>query len=298
MYILLIIHIFISILFCAYNIITKQPRDASIYKFLVVFLIPVFGAAYFIILAVLKKFFHYDSTEELLDYSKYIRSDIQGSLVKSSDINKEINIISADEALVLNESKIKRKLIIDLVKENSTEHISILKKALENEDTEVSHYAATAITEFKNYYIGTLQQASVKYEKDKTNVDALLDYVSILKNYLDSTLLDATIQRRYKYLYSEKLGELLSLYTSEEKYFIDKINCDIELGDYNSSLEYCSKFSETYNESEAPYIMYMKLYYILKDSNNFKIRLKELEESNLQFTNKTLNIFRFWKMGG
>lgn len=166
MYKLLIIHVLICILFYVYNTRTRQCRDNSIYKVLVVLLIPVFGILYFITFSILKRF-NYDSTDELLDYGKYIKSNVSGSLIKTSDINKEINLVSADEALILNESKIRRKLIIDLVKESSTDYISILKKALENEDTEVSHYAATAIAEFKNYFISTIQQKSVEYEKIK-----------------------------------------------------------------------------------------------------------------------------------
>lgn len=237
--------------------------------------------------------FYYDSEEDILD-SKY---NLHDNIISTNNVNEELNIISADEALVLNESKIKRRLIINIVKKNSAKYIPVLKKALENDDIEVSHYAAVAITEFKNHFINTLQKESEKYKKNKKDINTLKRYVNALKNYIDSDLLDEKSLINYRNLYSEKLEELLSLHTSEEKYFIDKINCHIELSEYNLALKYCNRFTRIHNKSKKPYIMYMKVYYMLKDIDNFKIKLNYLNQSAAKLDNTTLNMLRFWQKG-
>ncbi|MBV4427538.1 hypothetical protein [Clostridium tyrobutyricum] len=294
MYKFFIIHIFICILFYIFNL--KNHKANSIYKFLIVFLIPIFGFIYFIIIFVLRKF-KSDFDDTLLNYDKYIRDNISNRLAEAGNKENEMNIVPVSEALVLNDSKTKRRLLIDVVKKNSIKNIPILKKALENSDTEVSHYAATAITELKNNFISTLQEEAIKYEKDKGSLSNLVCYVYIINNYINSGLLDKRSLKKYKYLYSEKLGELLSISETEKKYFIDKINCDIELGNYNSAKEYCDKFYKAYPESESAYMMKMKLYYELNDFNNFNSVLLELKKSNLKFSNKVLNIVRFWTAG-
>lgn len=291
MYSFLMVHIVISLIFYIYNI--KKNRDEAICKFLVVFLIPVFGFMYFIMIFILKSVGN-DYGKKLQSYESCIKEDVPKNLVRKTDINKEMNIVPAKEALILNESKVKRSLLIDIVKENSEDSISILRNALENSDTEVSHYAATAIAEFKNYYMTSIQDLAVKYEKNKNDIDILVPYVEIIKKYLNSELLDEKSLEKYKYLYSEKLGELLTLDESQEKYFIEKINCDIELNNFYSAKDYCNRFYKAYNKSEAAYIMYMKLYYGLRDYKNFKRILDILKKSNIRFSNNTLNITRFW----
>ncbi|MFC0905920.1 hypothetical protein ACFHWD_14685 [Clostridium sp. MT-14] len=294
MYKFFAVHVLICILF--YIINAENYRDKRIYEFLIVLLIPVFGIAYFIFISIFKRF-KSDSEGVISNYSRYIRENIPYNVVRAGTMADEMNVIPVREALILNDSKIKRKLLIDVIKKNSTENIPILKKALENSDTEVSHYAAVAITEFRNYFINTIQKVSVEYENDKKNVDTLISYINIVKEYIKSGLLDKKSLKKYKYLYSKRLEELLEMYDLEEKYFVDKINCDMELGNYTSAKEYCIKFYEAHSDSDEAYVMQMKLYYVLKDFRNFKRVLDKLKQSSLQFSNKTLNIVRFWIAG-
>lgn len=294
MYSFILIHIVASLLFFVVNL--KRSKDEAIFKLLVTLFIPVFGFLYFLAMWVLKGY-KKDNSKELEDFESYTKDDLKKNLVKKINVDKEINIVPVSEALELNESQIKRSLLIDIVKENSEEHVSILQKALENSDTEISHYAATAITELKNYYITNLQEVSLKYEENKKDIEILKEYVEILKRYMNSTLLDKRFLKKYQYTYSEKLGELLALYNSDEKFFIDKIKCELDLHNNVVAKEYCDKFFNAHSEKEEPYLMYMELYYNLGDYKSFKTTLDSLKNSNIRFSNKALNITRFWTVG-
>lgn len=294
MYKLLIIHIFLSIIFLIFNM--KNSRDDSLYKFIVVLFIPLFGFIYFFFVFILKKFFS-KSNNGLAEYEKYIKNDVHNQLIRRLNIDKEINIVPVNEALIINESKIKRNLLIDLVKDSKINHIELLKKALENNDTETSHYAAVAIAEVKKQFETSLYNLSYIYEQDKTNVQTLISYVDLLKNYLQSTLLDETMYLKIKDSYSKKLSELLNLYTENEQYFIDKINCDMELNNFLSAGEYCKMFLTIYKNSEESYLMCMKFYYTLKDYQNFKKTFNLLKKSKIKLSNKGLNLIRFWNIG-
>lgn len=293
MFNLLISNTILAIVFFIYNM--KKCREEAIYKAAIIFFLPIFGAAYFVIFFILQR--KYNCEDELGDYLEHYENKINTTVYSKIDKDKGINIVPANEALILNENKIKRSMLIEVLKGDVEQHIPILKKALENDDTETSHYAATAIAEIKKNYVTTIQQTSMIYENDRNNVDNLISYIEILREYLESELLDEKTLKKYKYLYSEKLAELLKIYEYEEKYYVDKINCDLDLNDMPSAKEYCEKFYKKYSNSEEAYLMYLKFYYKIKDYSSFEGKLEQLKKSPITLTNRALNIVRFWNTG-
>ncbi|AAK78708.1 membrane protein [Clostridium acetobutylicum EA 2018] len=296
MYKFLIIHLLICLIFYVYMHIKNTSKEELLYRLLVVLFIPCFGIVYFLIIYILDKK-NYKSDKALSDYEDYIKSTLENTHFKMSNFNKQKDLVPISEAFILNSNKVKRELLINLVKDNPMKHISILEKALENDDTEVSHYAASAITEIKNYFIENIQKEAVRYEKDKNNIEILISYLNILKQYIDSGFLEGHNLNKYKQLYSEKLGELLLINKSDAEYFVKKIDCDIELENFNSAKKYCTVFYDNHKNNEKPYIMFMKIYYLLNDHINFKKTLKKLMESNIKFSSDTLNTVRFWIAG-
>src|SRR4051812_19179699 len=85
--------------------------------------------------------------------------------VNQVNVEKEINFVPIQDALLLNDNQTKRKLLIHSLKENSIQNTSILTNALQNEDTETSHYAATAIMEMKRKLQNSLQEFAEKLER-------------------------------------------------------------------------------------------------------------------------------------
>ncbi|MCR3759427.1 hypothetical protein KYB31_10570 [Clostridium felsineum] len=296
MYKLLIVHLLICLIFYIYLRKNKNSLEKVIYKIVMVLLIPIFGFAYFGIIYILDKR-KYKDENVLSDYEEYIKNTISSANLKINNLKKERNLVPISEAFILNSNSVKRELIINIVKSNPLKHIDILEKALENEDTEVSHYAASAITELKSYFMENIQRETVKYEKDKENIEVLISYLNTIKQYIDSGFLEGRQLKKYEQLYSDKLEELLAKYKVEARYFIEKINLDIKLEDFNSARRYCKIFYENYKDDEEPYIMFMKIFYILRDQVSFSRALDNLMNSNIRFSNEALNMVRFWIAG-
>ncbi len=164
-------------------------------------------------------------------------------------------------------------------------------------DTETAHYAASAIVELKNQLINEVLERQIIYEKDKNNIDNLIGFIEILKKYLDSTFFDGKLLNKHKLLYSEKLAELLQINQTNKKMFIEKINCDINLNNFLLAKEYCDKFQVAFVKNEEPFLMYMKLYYTLKDFKSLETTLNKLKESSIKLSNNGLNVARFWMAG-
>jgi len=266
----------------------------SIYRFVIVFLLPVFGFLYFFIDMITNRFAK-GSDSIVKSYLDYIKDKNRVDYIEGIDFEKEINIVPPEDSLIFNEDKIKRSYLIHILKKDFVSHIKGLKKALENDDTETSHYAAAALMEIKNQFELMIQSASEKYERNKGDVSILQEYTSILKKYLNSDVPDKVDYYRYLREYSIVLEKLLSKHKTSEVYFTDKISCDIELRDYDSAGEFCQRFLNYFPNSEKPYLALMKLKYFTHNYKSFAEVLSNLKETNFVLSNQAKNIINFWE---
>lgn len=286
----ILVHVIIS---AAYSLFWfKKNREESIYRFAVVFFLPAAGFIYFIV----SGFLSIKCTKGGKDLGTLhgIDRDVERSGYVSVDFQKEINVVPLEEALIVNSGKVKRKLIVETFKEDVEKYISYLQKALKDEDTETSHYAAATVMEVRRRLTLALQEMAVRYERDRKNIETARLYADVLKRYLDSDFLDDRTYVKHRYIYSELLKNILDMDDTNQMYYIEKINCDLESGDYVVAKEYCNRFNRSHPDSEMPYIMNMKLFYILKDYKKFSKALALLKESDIRFSNNTLNLVRFW----
>jgi len=287
------IHLAISLIYFAVCL-KYMGLQESIYRFVIVFLLPVFGFVYFFIDMITNRFIK-SSDSILKSYLDYIKEKNRTDYVEGIDFEKEINVVPMEDSLIFNEDKIKRSYLIHILKKDFISHITGLKKALENDDTETSHYAAAALMEIKNQFELMIQSASEKYERNKNDVSVLQEYASILKKYLNSDVPDKVDYFRYLKEYSGVLEKLLSKRKTSEDYFTDKISCDIELGDYDSAGEFCKRFLSYFPNSEKPYLALMKLKYFTKNYKSFTGILNNLKKADLNLSEHAKNIINFWE---
>lgn len=287
---LVIIYMLISLIYFIYWY--EENRQEGIFKLSVVLFLPVFGYLWFFLLWLRRRYM------ERHNEAAYLTCDIQEDkivnvIIKGLNEEKALNLVPMEEALLLNDNNIKRTMLLDMLKNDMSKYIFLLKTALCNEDTETSHYAATGIVEVKRKLVQSLQEWKQKYEKTKDK-DVLIFYAYALKAYQSSGLQDEVNERKTMAVYQDILKELLEFYSQEEAFFTDRINYEIEAGDFENAGFYCKKFLEAHKQSEKPYLMYLKLFYSLGDKRNFNNMLQTLEGSTLTLSHSTWGIIKFW----
>lgn len=270
-----------------------KRKQSSLHDFFITLFIPIVGLLY-IIFAKLFSLLSKDSETILQSYEKYIKGDVSKFKTREPHKEKEINIVPMEDALLINENKVKRSLVINILKKDPIRYIDVIKKALEDDDTETTHYAATSIMQIKNTFNLIIQEYSVKYENNKDDINITIPYYNALKKYVDSGLLDDQNLFKYRVLMSELLNSIMNHYTKYDKYYIDKINNDLNLNNFYEAKKTCDEFSKNHPDMESPYLMYLKTYFKLGDKKAFDITLKTLMDSPIQLSNKGLNIVRFW----
>ncbi|WP_346234962.1 hypothetical protein MKY04_19045 [Lysinibacillus telephonicus] len=213
------------------------------------------------------------------------------------DVEKETSIVPMKDALLLNDHQTKRKMLLDILKNDTFHHIGILQSALENDDTETSHYAATAIQDIKGKLQNSIRQLEYQIEKQPDDVDVLISFSQVIKQYLNTGYLDERTKKQYSYRYSQILGKVIEAVPQEKKYYIEKINCDLQLGELETAEKYSQLFLKFCANEEEAYFMAMKLYYSLKNQMKFKEVLQMLRDSSVRLSPQGLNKIRFWLHG-
>jgi hypothetical protein len=290
---LVIIHSTICLIYFAVNLKFKGLQD-SFYKFFIIFFLPVFGLLFFTVSTILSKI--PNRSDSIVDsYLKYIREKKHIYYEEAMDFEKEINTVPLEDSLNFSDNKSKRAYLIYILKKDFASHIKGLQRAIKSRDTETSHYAASALVEIKKQFEILLANAYENYKNNQDDISVIQEYIDTLKKYLKSGLADKVDYYNYLEKYSAILSELLLRRITNESYFVDKINCDIELGDYKSAEDFGKRFFEYFPNSEKPYLALMKFYYLSRDIKSFANVSKVLKNKKIGLTEYGESVIKFWE---
>lgn len=218
-------------------------------------------------------------------------------MYRQVDLNKELNIVPMEEVLILNDKSTKRRMLVDALKDESIKQMRILEQAVLNEDTETSHYAATAILEIKRKLQSSMQELSKEYGRGRRDLAIMAPYADAIRMYMESGFLDERSIRKYQYLYSHILEGLVDHHPDQHDYFVAKINCDLALGDYDEARMYCKTFQKHHPNSEMPYILEMKIYFAVRNYKKLQGALAKLKASVPKLSPYALGVAREWSVG-
>jgi len=213
------------------------------------------------------------------------------------EAEKELNVIPIEEALLVSEHQVRRKVMIDVLKQDSTHYLEILQTAVSNEDTETSHYAVSAIMEVKRKLLLAIQELSVQYETNKNDEYLVQTYAEVLKGFLRSGFLDDRTFMKYQYTYLELLGQLIDLSEHTEWAYKEKVDTELALGLYAVAEGTSNRFIERFPLSEDAYLCLLGVHFATRSSSKLHHTLERLKQSPVKLSNRALTLVRFWSEG-
>ncbi|TQR21203.1 hypothetical protein [Psychrobacillus vulpis] len=282
---------------CVLLFISNKNLKEWLLKMTVVSFLPIIG--WFLPVIWAKKFIKNKGDM----FGKYINKqneDISVELLaiqEKIEKEKELNIVPIEEALVVSDYSARRKVMIDVLKEDTLQYMDVIKTAVLNEDTETSHYAVTAVMEIKRKLSISLQELSVKFDQNNSDTHIARAYAQVLKEYMDSGFLDDQTIRKYKFTYIHVLNQLIQNDDGDGETFEEKVTTEMELSEYSTAENTCLEYLRKYPNSEKPYICLLKLYYTTKSTIKMQSTLDELKRSTIKLSNQALTIVRYWSGG-
>lgn len=223
-----------------------------------------------------------------------INDEIHRSILKEED-PAENRIVPLEEALLINEPSARRELMMEIMYERPEAYVEQLKEARMNDDTEVVHYAVTALAELQKEYDLKFQELDWELEKDPENEEAKERYLKVLERYLASQLAEGNARllklRRYSEILEAKLdseGEDLSLR-------VKKVNADLQIREYEAAWEGIGVILERWDRQETGYLLMIQYHAAVSDRAGIDRALAMIERKNIYLTPEGRAVVEFWK---
>ena len=289
--ILLAVHLIISALvFLGIQLHILKVRK---YMFLLALLLPIWGVLIVLILH-FQFFFREEDGIEIGVEKMKLESELYKS-VTVDDKKASVSTVPIEEALVINSAKERRTIVMDVLNDNPKDYIQFLQKAGNNEDTEVVHYAVTAMVEISkenDYKLQEFERLHALDPKDKTVLD---QYTDFLWSCLSQNLMQGQVEVLNRELFATLMNRKMSLEQGSIRDFERVVENELRRKNYVQAAENLNKMQELYGDREEYYLSRLRYLASLGRGEDIQLLRQEIEKKHIFLSSATKGVLAFWE---
>lgn len=231
-----------------------------------------------------------------VDYENLSMDKTKKEFEQEIDKETEMKKLPIEEVLTVSTTKDRREAMINLLKTDVSDSLSLIRKAVENEDPETAHYAASALTDVMGRFTGEVNQLQAAYDQDRTNREVNEEYIDALLRILGSGALFGVEEMMYLYIYTGLVENLMENHpgaiTSEQCAMMVKA---LHKEGKSAEAERWAELSrEKWPDEEQAFLNILYIKYNLDKNEEFYQCLKELTGSGIPLSPRGLDIIRYW----
>ncbi len=227
-----VIYLLWGIFFHKKNELGENERIAYIIRAVCILICPVVGIMFFVVGMLIKIIFF----RAVVNLDDVIFSKERVKQTVKADEERERNIVPIQDALAVSDKANLRHLMLNVLKGDISESLATISLSLDSEDSETSHYAATALSQELNTFRMNVRKLQNAISKDlEENEDD-----SAKRDEYGKTLID----------YMDKLLKQQVFTKVEQDYFV-KIMADVGEMVYQDELLMKQKDEEKFNRISA-----------------------------------------------
>lgn len=275
------------------NPVLHDNRRAYVIRFIVMLLCPVTGPLFFLgshLLFLL--FFRREVDLEDVVFSKErIRQHLK------ADEERERDIVPVEEVLAVSDQKYLRGLMLKVLRGDIQKSLEAITLALDSEDSETSHYAASVLQDELNEFRTYVQKLYVEMqheEEDETDCEEML--IGYMDAVLKQKVFTGVEQSRFVEMMDEAAQELYRKNTAKmtPAYYEAVILRSLELKLFEQAGVWCQRLEEAYPDQLTAYSCRMKLYYTEGKRKQFFEVLDQIKKSEIVIDSETLEFIRIF----
>ena len=290
--IVLVVNLLVVIAYLVWNILRKEEKKKGyIVKSIVMLLCPIVGPLFLAMGSILFKtvFSGAVDLEDVIFSKERVRTFIH------ADEERDRNIVPLEEAIEITDKDNLRVLMMNLVRGDIKQSLSKVAIALNSEDTETAHYAASVLQDALNDFRNKVQQSLAIVESDDRFA---MDHACVLIEYMDMVLKQHVLTDMEQKTYVRILNDVCEkVYAWEsEKMCSDYYEAVsvrlLEIGEYELSQKWCDRAEYQYPNTLSTYTSQLKLYFSSGQKEKFFHVLEELRKSSIVIDSETLEMIR------
>ncbi len=222
-----------------------------------------------------------------------INEEVYRSILTEKDESAD-RVVSLEEALLINDPKDRRRLIMDILDDDPEAYIELLDKAKLNADPEVVHYATTALVELVKEFDHRLQKSEQAYADKPDDQSVLDEYCQFLKRYIDSGLLKGQMELVQRHQYAQLLEKKLNMKKSMNT-FLNLAENYLVLKDYTEVEAALDQLEDYMPECEELWMLRIRACVQKRDGKRLQKILQEIEKRQIYFSAGNRRELEFWQ---
>lgn len=295
--VVLILNVLIVVGYLIYWLIFKKDEDNRKQYFMnsvIMLLCPVVGVLYFLISFLKYHFWDMDKR----DLSDVVFSKQRHKPRVKADENRERNIVSVEESILVSDQEKKRTNMLNVLLGETDESYSAIAQALDSDDSEVAHYAASFLQTKMDTFRENVRKAQKEIEEGDITDTEIQKKILTLITYMNQMLKQKVFTDVEQIDYVSQMELLCALLYEHAQQnmtiscYENMVNRFLELKSYDKAGLWGDRFQQQYPDHLSSYTLRLKLYFESNQKDRFFEVLDQLKASSVVVDNHTLELIR------
>lgn len=228
-------------------------------------------------------------TGDLMTFKERVTSEYR------SNLQEALNIVSVKEALLASDTGEKRSLIRSLLKKDIGMYSKSVRDALDDDDTETTHYAASAVMEIYRKMTLHMQKLESLCLLEPLNMDNKLAFLDAAKEYADSGILSHRDEKlnRSKYIGAAKEIDIAQPELLRTEHYATLVDFLLQANEKADALTWALRAKDLFKDEES-YLNALRACYERGEQKMFAAILEELKQSEIALSEKAVDRLRYW----
>lgn len=288
-----VIHIILSVV--SVFLLIGKFNSHKLAETLIIVLMPFLGLILIIAMRIANfRFKQLGMERKVREHLEELLKQEEEQFTVSEDVLLGGDIVPLNDMLYLEKVGDKHALLTAAVRQSVLEDMSILKKAIRDEDREVSHYASSMATSA----ISTLEKKLYSFKDGKAenweNAEFLKGYEETIAGYLKLGLVDKVTYARIVEQHKEVLVQLQKLLPENEVYLDKLLDILLKQKNYQEAEVFAKQAVVDNPESEKHYLLLLRVYTSCKEYDKMRDVLGRLKSSNIKLSAEGMKTIRYW----
>ena len=293
--VVLILNTLIAVVYGISNFIQCRIREKSVKEYMIRMVImlmcPVVGPMFFAVIKLIGVLFF----RQNVDLADVIFSKERVTTYLHADEEQESNVVPIEEALVICDKGNLRNLMMNVVRGDVEESLASIALALNSDDSETSHYAATVLRDVLNDFRAHTQELFIvmnRNEKDSC------EYACLLIEYMNGVLKQEVFQEAEQRSFVDMMEKACDyLYERDwrrltPQYIGWLCNLFLKIQSYDKMKLWSDRGRDMYPDELIIYVCYLKYYFTVGKKKQFFEELDRLKQSDIVIDKETLELIR------
>ena len=293
--VVLILNTLVAVIYGIWNFIQCRIREKSVKEYMIRMVImlmcPVVGPMFFAVIKLIGVLFF----RQNVDLADVIFSKERVTTYLHADEEQESNVVPIEEALVICDKGNLRNLMMNVVRGDVEESLASIALALNSDDSETSHYAATVLRDVLNDFRAHTQELFIvmnRNEKDSC------EYACLLIEYMNGVLKQEVFQEAEQRSFVDMMEKACDyLYERDwrrltPQYIGWLCNLFLKIQSYDKMKLWSDRGRDMYPDELIIYVRYLKYYFTVGKKKQFFEELDRLKQSDIVIDKETLELIR------